>query len=270
MTAPPPFPIVDAHHGFVAAEGAGVAFLPSDLAPLLVEEGVQTTVLVQPEPSAERTRWAVDMADETGFVAAVVPWVDVTAKSLAKDLRALAKSPKLRGICIPLGQDSDNHWLRRDDVIRGLTTISGRGLTVDLLAAPRHLPAVTALAERLPELSIAVCHLGGPFVGRGQREPWGVYMLNLAPHRNVVVKLSGLVTLDARPWSVEHHRGFVEVVVRLFGHERTMFGSDWPEHAGTATYAQVVDAATDAAGPMTAAQRERLLGGTAREFYRLS
>ena len=269
MTAPSPFPIVDAHHQFVGAQGGATAFLPADLAPLLVEEGVQATVLVQPEPSAERTRWAMAMADETEFVAAVVPWVDVTAKSLARDLRALAASAKLRGICIPLGQDSDNHWLRRDDVIAGLTTVGDRGLTLDVLAAPRHLPAVAALAERLPELSIAVCHLGAPFVGRGQREPWGVYMLNLAPHRNVVMKLSGLVTLDARPWNVAHHRGFVEAVVRLFGHERMMFGSDWPVHAGTATYAQVVDAALGAAGPMTAHQRERVLAGTARAFYRL-
>ena len=36
------------------------------------------------------------------------------------------------------------------------------------------------------------------------------------------------------------------------------------------TYAQVIDAAIGAAGPMTAAQQERMLAGTARAFYRLS
>ena len=266
MTTPKPVPIVDAHQQF--AEGPPRC-LPPDLAPLLPEEGVVSTVLVQPLASAEQTDWAVSLAAGTDFVGAVVPWVDVTARSLARRLDELAAAPKLRGVCLPASAEQDNHWLVRDDVLRGLGAVAERGLSVDVLVEPRQLPSVGELAGRLPGLSIAVCHLGGPSIDWGQREPWGVYMLNLAPRRNVVMKLSGLVTLDARQWNVAHLRGFVEHAVRLFGYERVMFGSDWPAHHGVATYAQVMAAAVDAAGPMTSAQSERLLAGTAREFYRL-
>ena len=266
MTTPPPAPIVDAHHQF--AQGPPQRS-PADLAPLLVEHGVVGTVLVQSIASDEQTDRAVSLAAETSFVAAVVPWVDVTARSLASRLDALGESPKLRGVCVLASAEGDNRWLVRDDVLAGVGMVAERGLSLDVLAEPRNLPSVGELAGRLPSLSIAVAHLGGPSIDWGQREPWGVYLLNLASRRNVVMKLSGLVGLDARPWNVAHIRGFVEHVVRLFGYERMMFGSDWPAHGDVATYAQVMESAISAAEPMTSAQRERLLAGTAREFYRI-
>ena len=243
--------------------------LPADLAPLLAEQGVGSTVLVQPLASAEETDRAAELAAETGFVGAVVPWVDVTARSLGRRLDKLGATPKLRGVFVLASAEQDNRWLVRSDVLRGLGAVAERGLSVDVLVEPRQLPSVGELADRLPSLSIAVAHLGGPSIGWGQREPWGVYMLNLAPHRNVVMKLSGLLTLDSRPWNAAHLRGFVEHVVRLFGYERMMWGSDWPAHDGVATYAQAMESAIGAAEPMTTAQRERLLAGTAREFYRI-
>ena len=262
----PPLPVIDAHHQF--ADGPPRS-LPADLAPLLAEQGVVGTVLVQPVGSTEQTARAMSLAVDTDFVQAVVPWVDVTAKSLASTLDELAMNPKLRGVCLPASAEPDNHWLVRDDVLRGLAAVADRGLSLDVLVEPRQLPTVGDLADRLPGLPIAVCHLGAPSIGWGQREPWGVYMLNLAPRGNVVMKLSGLVTLDVRAWNVAHLRGFVEHVVRLFGYDRTMFGSDWPVHADVATYTQVMEATVGAAEPMTPAQRERLLAGTAREFYRI-
>ena len=95
-------------------------------------------------------------------------------------------------------------------------------------------------------------------------------MLNVAPHKNVYAKVSGLVALDTQPWSVAHLRLFVESMVRMFGYERLMFGSDWPGHLEFATCEQVRGAAALAAGPMTDAQEERLFGGTARAFYGLT
>ena len=267
MTTPKPAPIVDAHHQF--AEGPP-RWLPADLAPLLAEHGVVSTVLVQPLTSAEQTDGAVSLAAGTDFVGAVVPWVDVTAPLLARRLDELAAGRKLRGVFLPAWVERDNHWLVREDVLRGLGAVARRGLSVDVLVEPRQLPSVGDLAGRLPGLSIAVCHLGGPSIDWGRREPWGVYMLNLAAHPNVVMKLSGFVTRDVRQWNVAHLRGFVEHVVRLFGYERMMFGSDWPAQHDVATYAQVMAAAVEAAGPMTGVQRERLLAGTALEFYRMA
>ena len=269
--------IVDAHHQFFDPSRqsstqypGGQSALPADLSAPLREQGIAQTVLIQPEPSLSATEWALALAASTEFVGATAAWVDVTADDIEETMDRLCGEPKLRGVCLSLQGEPDNHWLLRDDVARGLRLVAERGMSLDLLVQPRQIPSVGALAARVPGLHIALGHMGAPFIAKGQREPWGVHMLNLAPHANVVVKVSGLVGLNAQSaWHVAHFRPFVEAVVRLFGHERLLFGSDWPLHLPVAGYAEVVDAAVASAGPMTDGQRERLLGGTAREFYRL-
>ena len=78
------------------------------------------------------------------------------------------------------------------------------------------------------------------------------------------------MSLDTQPrWHVAHIRLFVEAVVRLFGYERTMFGSDWPHYTAVATYGQVIETALAAAGPMIDPQRDWLLHAAAERFYRL-
>lgn len=257
-------PIVDAHHQLDRSNAR-----PDQLAPLLAQNGVERTVLVQAEPSLEATRTALALADGCGFAAAAAVWVDVAADGLAELLDGLAASPKLRGVCLPANIEDDNHWLTQAPVIAGLREVAKRGLSADVIAEPRQLPSVRALAEALPELDIALAHIGAPFIARGEREPWGMHMLNLAPLRNVTVKLTGLVTLDTRPWNAAHLRLFVEPIVRMFGFERMMFGSDWPAHNAAAAYAQVLGAAREAASPMTDAQHAQLFGRTAAAFYRL-
>ena len=275
MNSPYPLGTVDAHYTFVdPAGGTGTDGAPSalsaDLGPLFEEHGVARTVLVQPYASAEATTRGMAFAEATPYVAAVIPWVDVAAPDAEAVLDGLAAHPKLRGVCLPARDEADNHWLLGDRVLRGLDAVARRGLSLDLLVAPRQIPSVTELARRLPGLPIAVAHIGSPFIAKSEREPWGVYMLNLAPRRNVCVKLSGLVSLDTQPrWHVAHIRLFVEAVVRLFGYERTMFGSDWPHYTAVATYGQVIETALAAAGPMIDPQRDWLLHAAAERFYRL-
>ena len=216
------------------------------------------------------SRSLLALAETADEVAAVAAWVDVTAKDVAEQLDSLAESPKLRSIALPVGGETDNHWLVQADTLRGLRLVAERGLCVDVEIEPRQVPSLGELAAAIPELRIVVAHIGSPFIARSEREPWGVHMLNVAPHKNVYAKVSGLAALDVQPWKVAHQRLFVESMVRRFGYERLMFGSDWPGHLAHAKFDEVREAALLAAGPMTDAQRDRLFGGTARAFYGIS
>lgn len=256
-------PIVDAHRLPATPEAA------DGFAALLAANGVQRTVLMQPEPSADATESALAAADSDGSVAAAAVWVDVTSRDLGKALRQVERNREVRGLCLPVCREPDNHWLTQPAVLAGLREVAKRGLSLDVIVEPRQVPSLRNLAEAVPDLRVAVAHIGSPFIARSEREPWGVHMLNLAPCTNVSVKLSGLVTLDTEPWSTAHLRLFVEPMVRLFGYRRMMFGSDWPNHLSAATYEQVLQATIEAAGPMTDAQLADVLGGTAAGFYHL-
>ena len=226
--------------------------------------------LVASEPSDAATAEAIRRGQESPLVSAVAAWADLTVPGVGDALDKLKASPKVRAVAVRAAADADNHWLVRDDVVRGLRAAAERGLALDVEIEPRQVPSIGRLAELVPELRIAVAHIGSPFIGRSEREPWGVYMLNVAPFQNVFVKVSGLVTLDTQPWKVAHHKLFVSSVIRLFGYERMMFGSDWPNHLACATYDDVVDAAFDAAGPMTSQQADMLFRDTAARFYGLA
>ena len=256
-------PIVDAHRLPATTDSAG------GLAALLAAASVQRTVLVQPESSNDATNAALAAAAEDELVAAATVWVDVTSRDIGKILKQLERNKKVRGVCLPAYREEDNHWLTQSAVLAGLRETAKRGFSLDVIVEPRQVPSVRDLAEAIPDLRIALAHIGSPFIARSEREPWGVHMLNLAPCANVSVKLSGLVTLDTEPWSTAHLRLFVEPMVRLFGYRRMMFGSDWPNHLSVASYEQVVQATIDAAGPMTDEQLVDVLNGTAASFYRL-
>jgi L-fuconolactonase len=260
--------IVDSHLSLFDRDG--VKHDPAELGSLLTERGVSQGVLLQANQSAGDSAWTLEQADASGFAGGAALWIDLASPGAIDDLERMSANRMFRGLCLPVWREPDNYWLLREDILGLLREIASRGLSVDLAVEPRQLPSVGRLAEMVPDLRIALDHLGSPFIAKSEREPWGVYMLNLAPYQNITVKVSGLITLDVQPgWNVAHLRLFVESTIRLFGFDRMMFGSDWPTHLQAATYEEVVEAAIDAACPMTGAQQDQLLGLTAREFYRL-
>src|SRR6267142_1795788 len=72
---------------------------------------------------------------------------------------------------------------------------------------------------------------------------WRRDMANIAKHKNVVCKVSGIVA-SARPgmWTADDLAPIVNHTLEVFGAERVMFGGDWPVCTLTATYRQWVEA----------------------------
>jgi L-fuconolactonase len=70
-------------------------------------------------------------------------------------------------------------------------------------------------------------------------------------------------------WKPEDLKQYVQHVLRLFGPERLMFGSDWPVCRLAGSWKQVLAAFTQACGPLPRPEREKILGATAVSFYKL-
>src|SRR5262245_17066947 len=78
-----------------AAELAPIrrAFAPADLAPLLRDNGIDATILVQCRSSLDETEEFLRVADATPFVAGVVGWVDLVDLSVGNTLQRLRGLP---------------------------------------------------------------------------------------------------------------------------------------------------------------------------------
>src|SRR2546429_9594335 len=95
------------------------AFGPADLAPLLAENGVDATILVQCRASLEETEDFLRIASTTPFIAGVVGWVDLTDQAVGKTIDRLRGSPgggKLVGIRHQVHDEADPGGPLGDDV----------------------------------------------------------------------------------------------------------------------------------------------------------
>src|SRR5262249_27262898 len=88
-------------------------YLPCDLAPHLDAAGMAATILVQAAATEAETRFLLEIAQSTPFVAGVVGWVDMEAPDVAERLGALVTAGRgyLKGIR-PMIQDiADPSWI---------------------------------------------------------------------------------------------------------------------------------------------------------------
>src|SRR4051812_22716218 len=69
-------------------------YLPQMLEPVLKEQKVAQTVLVQASNSLEETRWLLDLADQHSFIAGVVGWVDLKSEAVERQLEELTARRK--------------------------------------------------------------------------------------------------------------------------------------------------------------------------------
>ncbi|OIV36440.1 amidohydrolase [Mangrovactinospora gilvigrisea] len=248
-------------------------FSAADLAPLAAVAGVGATVVVQTVADPDETPELIALAERDPLVAAAVGWTDLTAPDVADRLAALRALPggrRLRAIRHGVQGEADADWLVRPDVLRGLRAVAGAGLGYDLLLLPRHLPGAARAAAEVPELTFVLDHCAKPPIASGEVEPWAADLRALAARPNVACKLSGLVTeADWEKWTVDGLRVYTEIVLDAFGPDRVMFGSDWPVCTLAASYAQVAEAAEQLTEHLSPAERERVRGGTAAEYYRL-
>ncbi|GAA2093593.1 amidohydrolase family protein [Kitasatospora saccharophila] len=249
------------------------AFTLDELGPQARAAGMAGTVLVQTVTEAGETPELLAAAAADPLVRGVVGWVDLTSPGVADALAALRELPggeRLVGVRHQVQLEPDPEWLLRPDVLRGLAAVADAGLAHDLVVRPHQLPAATGAADRLPQLTFVLDHLGKPPIAGGDLEPWAGALRAFAARPNTCGKLSGLVTeADPGGWTVADLRPCAETALECFGPERLLFGSDWPVCLLAADYAEVVAAAEELTGQLSGPERGAVFGGTAARVYRL-
>ena len=276
--------VIDAHQHFWNFDRVDYPYLPKnldliyrtfeegDLEPLLVRAGVDRTVLVQSMDSFADTDYMLEVADRWPRIAAVVGWVPLTDTDAATTaLEGYGRHSRFVGIRHLIHQEADPDWLVREDVRRGLDLLAERGVAYDVVAVlPRHLELVPTLSERHPSLRMVIDHLGSPPIAAGGWEPWASQLVESARNPNVFLKLSGLGTLAAwDSWRVDDLRRYADHALEVFGPSRVMFGGDWPISRLAGGYQTIWEATQELLRGLSTAERDRVLGGTASDFYRI-
>jgi L-fuconolactonase len=127
-----------------------------------------------------------------------------------------------------------------------------------------------SFAAAFPRQPFVLDHLGKPDIRGDGFTEWRRHFGALAALPNVTCKLSGLVTeADWHGWTPAQLRPYLDAALEAFGPSRLMMGSDWPVCLLAARYDDVVALVRDALAEYSEDEQEQVLGGTARDFYRL-
>ena len=150
-----------------------------------------------------------------------------------------------------------------------LATAGKCDLPVNLMARGR-LEQVAELAKRHPDTTLVIDHLGleQPMKPPAPKEPWVELpkLLALAPHKNIVVKISGACTLSHEPFPYKDIRQPVGRILDTFGLDRCMWGTDWTRAVNLLTFKQGVDAFR-AKDWLSDSDRATLMGGSLSKIY---
>jgi L-fuconolactonase len=243
-------------------------FLPEHLAAELTANGIDASIAVQADQSANETTFLLGLAENDKRIAGVVGWVDLLSPRVAERLEYFSHFSKLRGFRHVAQSEPDDRFLAREHFVEGIAQLRGFGFTYDILIYPKQLPAAIELVTQVPEQRFVVDHLAKPEIKSGKTSPWAAQIREIAQNKNVFCKISGLVTeADWKHWKADDFKPYLDVVFSAFGPDRVMFGSDWPVCLLAATYRQVEQLIDNYVKGFSQSDNDKIFGGNAAHFY---
>jgi L-fuconolactonase len=138
------------------------------------------------------------------------------------------------------------------------------GLTMCIQTGPVGLPAVTALANRFPNVPIILDHLGRPDVTDGPPYANAQSLFELADVASIYFKLTPRIMGDSKKGAATPATLFSKLV-ETFGAHRMAWGSNYPTSEGTLS--EILATAQDRLATLSDEDRSWIFARTAQKLY---
>ncbi len=247
----PPVPIIDTHiHLFDPTRPQGVPWppktnsliykptLPDRYRKLTEPLGIKGAIYVECSPWVEDNDWVLDIAQKDTMMVGVVGNLEPGKPEFAKHLARLHKSPLFLGIRFGyLWGRSLSAELPKPEFISGLKDFASAGLELDTVGPNRIVEDVLRLTDKVPSLRIVIDHLP-----HNDPPPETAGLRELAKRTQVYLKISEVLRKvgDRVPHDLAFYRDRLDLFWDVFGPDRLVYGSDWPNSDPMGTYEQVL------------------------------
>jgi L-fuconolactonase len=244
-----------------------------DASALLAASGTVTDFVVVQGDCADtqglaEVEWLVEQSGQLPGLRGIVAFAPLERGAEVRDhLDALLALGSVVGVR-RLIQDEKPGFAVADRFVEGVAALADLELPFDICVRSSQLDEAIELVRRTPDVQFVLDHVGKPPIGADPSR-WRQQIAELAARRNIVCKLSGLMTeIVGGPTGVAAVEPFLTHALAEFGPNRCMFGSDWPVMTTATTYSEWLDLVTSLV-PGTD-ERRAVLAGTAERVYRLS
>lgn len=256
-------PVIDSHiHLFDVSRPQGVPWpskdssiyqssLPDGYRKLAAPYGIVGAIAVECSPWPADNEWVLSVAAKETIIVGTIGNLEPGASDFGKRLEQLHKNPLFRGIRYGnlWGRDLGNE-ISKPEFVAGLKLLADAGLVLDTAnPAPALMRAVLRVTDRVPNLGIVLDHLPGLTLpdDAAARKACDSDLRLLAQRPNVFAKISGIVQRAGGrvPLDVNFYRDRLDHIWEIFGPDRLLYGSDWPNSKRLASYSDVFKLAQD-------------------------
>ncbi len=257
-------PIIDTHlHFFDTTRPQGVPYPeknelkdlpianPETYRKVAAPLGVVGAIETEASPWVEDNLWVLEVAEKDSIMVGMIGNLEPDKPEFHEYLSRYQKNPLFRGIRY------GNLWGRslvlqveRPEFIAGIKELAAADLTLDTAnPKPDLIRAVVRLTDKVPDLRVVLDHLPSlePPADAAARVAYE-HDLREPAKRNVFVKVSEVIRRvnGQVPLDLAFYRPRLDMIWDIFGEDRLLFGSDWPNSAGNwVSYASVVSLVQD-------------------------
>lgn len=210
------------------------AFLPSEFSSVFSNSVTKIIIVegnVRTDQCEQEVDWIESLVPTEPRIAAIVAFADLTnpdEQQRTAQLERLLARPLVRAIRHNIEGQPKGFCLQRT-FMGGVRTVHRLGGHFELCVTHDQLDDVLELVRSTPDGEFVVNHGAKPPIKSHFPQPWRSQLAELGCYENVACKISGLFSMaDLTTQSPDVVRPFTEHIVDCFGHDRVMYGSDWP------------------------------------------
>jgi len=260
QSALPDIPIIDTHmHLFDTARPQGVPWpdqanrvlyrpaLPERYRQIAVPLGIRGAIEVECSPWLEDNQWVLDLARNDTILVGTVGDLEPGKPDFGRQLERFHRNPLFRGIRY------GNLWgrnlgaeLAKPEFVADLKLLSAAGLVLDTANPDVALiDAVVRATDKAPDLRVVVDHLPqlDPPAGGAALDRYRANLRELGRRPRVYVKISQVLRrVDGKvPEDLAFYHSRLDDLFGIFGEDRVLYGSDWPNSDQWAPYPAVLN-----------------------------
>ena len=247
----PPIPVIDTHiHLFDISRPQGVPWPPKDnkvlyqtalperYRRLAVPLGIVGAIEVEASPWLEDNQWVLDVAAKDTIIVGTVGDLEPGKPDFRQQLDRFRRNPLFRGIRYGnlWGRDLSAE-LSKPEFVSDLKALADAGLALDTANQnPALIAAALRVTDLVPNLRMVIDHLP-----QMDPSPARANLRELGRRPQVYVKISEVLRrVEGRvPEDLPFYRDRLDELFGIFGEDRVIYGSDWPNSDNWAPYSKV-------------------------------